>query len=92
MRGLSDGGHAPRMEPSGSEQIGDQTKGVGGGSRRGTKRGADAAQCAPGDRSQAACQALQQCSSTPVLHGRNKLVIPQNLSNPAADREVASRG
>jgi len=26
-----------------------------------------------------------------VLHRRNKLVIPQSLSNPSADREVASR-
>jgi hypothetical protein len=72
------------------EQIGDQTKGWCGRSRRGTKRGADAAQCAPGDRSQAPCQALQHCSSMPVLHRRNKLVIQQNLSNASADGEVAS--
>jgi hypothetical protein len=27
----------------------------------------------------------------PALRRRNKLVIPQNLSDPAPDREVASR-
>ena len=30
-------------------------------------------------------------SSMPALRRRNKLVIPQNLSDPAPDREVASR-
>src|SRR5665213_608606 len=31
-------------------------------------------------------------SSMPALRRRDKLVIPQNLSDPAPDREVASRG
>jgi hypothetical protein len=73
------------------EQIGNHAKDRSGGSGGIAKCSAGAAQRAPGRRSHEAQQALQHASSMAALRRRNKLVIPQNLRDPAPDRDVAGR-